>query len=331
MNVLLFIALNVVKNLKPEINIVLSVVLNAYNYKTNNSGQFIEFEILGNLIQFRVLPFNLRGADILIFLKNKHGEDFCRSYVKGLRFFKVENIPDGIYFLQIYIYVPQNKQYWSFLNERSIAFLLKSNRLIIIKHPYLYSNIDGIEKFIKRNCNNHGLLRPTNQIQSNDSNIIKLSKEITEGKITHYSKVLAVHDWVADNIYYDIDAYKSGRYITNDNSALATLNNRCAVCQGYSNLTIALLRSLGYFAAEIQCNSSIDVITKEWRPKDSIVSNHVITTVFVNNKWIIMDVTWDSDKIVISTERTNRTGIGKSHLYFDPTWEFISATHQLIF
>lgn len=328
---MLYTVYGVEKSSKKKINIVQNVALSACKYKTNNSGFSIDFEIKNNQIYFKRIPVVLRDKDVLVYLKDKGGKEYCKKYSHGIQVFNISGIPDGIYFLQIYIFISENMQYWSFLNDHSVALLWIHNKLITVKQPYLYQNADGFEKFSIRNQNNQGLLRPTNQIQSSDYDIVKLSREITRGIMTQYNKVLAIHDWVANNIYYDIDAYQTGQYKTNDNSALNTLKLRCGVCQGYSNLTIALLRALGFYSGEVPCNSAIDEVTKAWRTQDCNLPNHVISAVLIERRWVLLDVTWDSDNIKSSNQFKHRTGIGTTHLFFDPTLEFLSATHQLFF
>jgi transglutaminase-like putative cysteine protease len=44
-------------------------------------------------------------------------------------------------------------------------------------------------------------------IQVEESEIQALSNEITKDCQTDYEKVLKIHDWVAENIYYDYDAF----------------------------------------------------------------------------------------------------------------------------
>ena len=44
-------------------------------------------------------------------------------------------------------------------------------------------------------------------------------------------KVKILHDWIADNIGYDVESYLSGK--TSESSWEATLRNRKGVCHGY--------------------------------------------------------------------------------------------------
>ena len=61
--------------------------------------------------------------------------------------------------------------------------------------------------------------------------------EITEGKHTRVEKILAVHDWMIRNIQYDCTHTQ--------HDAHDTLNNRIAVCSGYSALFQDFMYELG--------------------------------------------------------------------------------------
>lgn len=122
--------------------------------------------------------------------------------------------------------------------------------------------------------------------------IQKKAKKITKNCKTDEEKVLKIHDWIAKNIAYDYEAYYSGR-----TSASATagnvFNNKRAVCSGYSRLARIMFNAVGIpcvnitgFAAGIGTSGEI---TTAYR------SNHEWNSVYINDKWYILDITWDSD------------------------------------
>lgn len=169
-------------------------------------------------------------------------------------------------------------------------------------------------------------LSATDRIQSDDPEIIKLSNDITAGITDDYQKVKAIHDWVAENIYYDYDAFKVGNYDNLD--AKNMLRTKKGVCEGYANLFAALVR-----AQNIPCRKqggyALGVgVDKEWNQANLNVteSNHAWNEVFLDNRWIIIDSTWDSP---------NKYEYGKyekgnfiSQVYFDSTMEFFSLSHR---
>ncbi|MGI6130448.1 MAG: transglutaminase domain-containing protein [Bacillota bacterium] len=61
------------------------------------------------------------------------------------------------------------------------------------------------------------------------------------GENTSYVKLLAVHDWTAQSVYYNYDGYRLGDYGRTD--TYGTLKDRMSVCHGYAILTETSLRS----------------------------------------------------------------------------------------
>ena len=159
-----------------------------------------------------------------------------------------------------------------------------------------------------------------------------LSRNITIGLLSNYQKILAIYDWVASEIYYDFDSLNNGTYVKNDHSALGVLKSRKTVCQGYTNLMVALLLAIGIPAKGLSCFSLGISTNGGWELEENLMaeSNHIIPIAFYSNRWIIMDVTWDSDNEFINGKFIKKSGIKVSRKYFDTTLEFISNTHRFI-
>ena len=81
------------------------------------------------------------------------------------------------------------------------------------------------------------------RIQSDNEEIRQTALNLTADCVTDREKALVLHDWVAENVYYDMDAYASGNYENLD--AVNVLHLKKGVCEGYANLYAALLRSIG--------------------------------------------------------------------------------------
>lgn len=147
------------------------------------------------------------------------------------------------------------------------------------------------------------LLPNGKDIPSENKEIVNLAKDITKGITDDFQKAKAVHDWVSQNISYDYERFQNktaGPY----QSALTVLNTRIAVCEGYSNLTASLLRSLGiktkvvaglggsfYSPGYEQFEDSPGINFHDSAFDDS---RHAWNEAYVNNRWVIMDTTWSS-------------------------------------
>lgn len=184
--------------------------------------------------------------------------------------------------------------------------------------------------------------------QNIPSAIIEKSNEITAGANSDYEKILKIHDWVADNIYYDLGAYFG------ESPAITTpegvLESKHSICQGYANLTAALIK-----AQNIPCGVVSGYalgISTDGKWTDEIIksdaSNHAWNEAFVDGRWIIIDTTWDSNNEYSSggftdivtengqeiantyDESPYRYGGIRGYRFFDSTQEYFAASHKLL-
>lgn len=174
-------------------------------------------------------------------------------------------------------------------------------------------------------------LKNTYSVCSQESSIQELAKSITNMCTTEYDKALAIHDWVCENIYYDADSItgntNNAPYVASD-----VLEKKRAVCLGYANLYAALCR-----AVSIPCNvvtgyalGATDTSDSQWTEAsiNSKEANHAWNEVYIDNRWVIVDTTWDcQNKIKNSTPERNGD---ISHLYFDANIKFFSTNHKII-
>jgi transglutaminase/protease-like cytokinesis protein 3 len=146
-------------------------------------------------------------------------------------------------------------------------------------------------------------LRSSPRVQTSDPQIQQLAQEITRGRADDYSKAMAIHDWVANNVDYDTDAYFNeflkDKEFSRPYDALSVLNRKpgpTAICSGYANLTIALLRAAKIPAREIEGLLHYDGpppgLTCDGFEKKK--NAHGWLEVWVDGKWLAMDTTADA-------------------------------------
>ena len=169
-------------------------------------------------------------------------------------------------------------------------------------------------------------LMPSHNIQSDHPDIRRLALQITAGTASDYDSAMAIHDWVCDNIYYNYDEYYL-RSPFSGSSALRVLSSKTGVCEGYANLTAALLRAAGIPAKKILGYAQG---VGEWpRGFDpNVRNNHAWNEAYVDGRWVIMDATWNSDNDFEYGRFTNSGGL-RGHRYFDVSPMLFSATHAI--
>ena len=159
--------------------------------------------------------------------------------------------------------------------------------------------------------------------------VIDLSYTICQNLTDDYQKVLAIHDWVAENLYYDMDDY----YDTGSHSFAGVddlLVNKTSVCQGYADLVTLLIRAQGIPCRQIMGYAMGLSGTGYWTA-DNINRtnvNHAWNQAYVDHRWINLDTTWDSDN-VYQNGKYQYGGIDY-HLYFDSSEYFLSYNHKIL-
>jgi hypothetical protein len=144
--------------------------------------------------------------------------------------------------------------------------------------------------------------QPDANSQSGAKTITDLAASVTAGASGDMAKAKAIHDYVSYNIWYDYDVFE-GRVQRPSQDALTTLANRRSVCEGYTNLTVALLRAAGLPAKSVSGNAFANYSYNGQWVYGSITlsqilntgSNHDWTEAYIGGRWVIIDTTWDSD------------------------------------
>lgn len=121
-----------------------------------------------------------------------------------------------------------------------------------------------------------------------------LKQKLAENNVTDdYTAVFAVHNLLAAYLYYDYNALQ--KELTNPGSSYAyrtvyeVLLNQRTVCEGYSKLFAAMLSLMG-----VPNRLVYGYAGGQGAGTNENVSNHVWNEVYLNGRWQIFDVTWDS-------------------------------------
>ncbi len=231
------------------------------------------------------------------------------------------NLKDGDYKLSFYFKENGEKLFWSYYDD--INLRQHNSKLYFLQSPVFANNY--------RMHLSNSLVTPSNYMQTrlstvdNYKKMKKLALSITQGATSDYQKALMIHDWVASNIYYDMDAIYSGKY--GNVNAVTTLNNKKSVCQGYAELVDELLKANG-IPARLGVGYALGLTeaNQQWKDVPN-KSNHAWNEAYVDGRWIIMDVTWDSGNVY----QKGRFKNGKiKHRYFDPSLEAFSDDHKIV-
>ena len=301
---------------------------------TTNNRDCLKLIIEGNKIKFANLPKFLTESEVLVSLKDKYGNVsnkvvFTRNSYPF--YYVLPRYYHGVYSLNIYAKRIGNTKFWSYHDTGEILLLCDDTNAKFCKSPIQKVNEYYLSLFPQKVTEINSYLKPSNNVQSDNHSIIRATKQIVNNVCLNYLKVKRIHDWIASNVYYDYDVINNGSYLNNDNSALNTLFTRRGICQGYANLTVAMLRAVKIPAFVLSCFSLGESAHGGWENNANVQHdpNHVISAAFVDSRWVLIDTTWDSDNKIKNGVRYQQTKWGCIHKYFDITLDFLSSTHKV--
>ena len=144
--------------------------------------------------------------------------------------------------------------------------------------------------------------------------IVELADSIVALITDDYAKAKAISDWVSSNVWYDYDLFNSGAGSVRSPFTSYTLEHRRTHCEGYSNLTVALLRALGVPARQIR--------------GENLEMGHVWVAAFVDERWILIDPTWNSLNYFENGQYSSqRSAMDK---FFDISLKELSESHTFL-
>lgn len=236
----------------------------------------------------------------------------------------VASLPKGEYYVNLY---GNNEKYHTYYGIINNTLILKStgSDVYFVPSPVYATNL----RIFKGNDvapEDEAIMLVTRADKETLNRIKTLAAEITKDSGTDYEKALAIHDWIADYVYYD-QAFLNDE--TNETNIWSkdVLDNRYAVCSGYSNLTKDLLSAAG-IPSKVVYGYALGVSEDGgWEDVDlnRRIPNHAWNEAYVDGRWMIIDTTWDSNN---SYEDGKFIEGEVSHLYFNTSVEFLSTSHR---
>lgn len=122
-----------------------------------------------------------------------------------------------------------------------------------------------------------------------------LEQEFEAQNVTdNYTKVLAVHNLLAMVFHYDyysITVPGPDGFDSAYRTIYEVLSSNRTVCEGYANVFSAMLSLMGIPNRTVHGYGSSNVNDTE---NSEFPSNHAWNEVYVNGRWMLFDVTWDS-------------------------------------
>lgn len=255
---------------------LLVVILTIFASSVFVYGYLYEKEII-NLIA----DYYDRNPDVLV--NNEYKKEIEIDFVKLTDNFEPDTYGDlvNIYYTIIYSGMDEFTFYCHKDYINCIPDIVEiNNDKDLLSQLNNFVNVFNSFKSIKTTYTSNGKVTlSVSKIYSNDDIMIinnkldKLENEILQGKENDYDKVLAIHDYIVNNTKYNIDdENKAG---TASSNAIGVLFNHLATCNGYTDAASILLDRANIPNVRISNDK------------------HIWNLVYVNGKWLHLDVTWD--------------------------------------
>ncbi|MGE5417220.1 MAG: transglutaminase domain-containing protein [Acidobacteriota bacterium] len=132
----------------------------------------------------------------------------------------------------------------------------------------------------------------SSRLNKPDPLVAALAQQLIIGKESDADKVRAIHDWVANNIEYDIEGARTRKY--EDSLAVRVLQRKKGICGGYSNLISAMLDAVGVRNRIVEGWARHSDETWADLLRRSPEADHAWNEVYIGGRWIIIDSTWDA-------------------------------------
>ncbi len=294
---------------------------------------YLNFDISGNVLNVTGASTDEEKTYLLVHLNNiktgaEKGEKIGRIGSDG-RYnisLSLSQLPEGEYYVDVYGNDERYHYYTSVILESLI--LKKTEEDIYFEASPVYGRNLRISTGSRPEDATLEMTPSTRSSKEAVAEITALAEEITGGLTDDYEKARAIHDWVAEEIYYDGD-YLNGKTGQTNVNSIAVLEERYAVCSGYANLTEDLLAAAGIPNRQVIGYALGVSDAASWDEVDLLNGkpNHVWNEAYIGGRWVIFDTTWDSGN---EYENGKFTDGGVSLLFFDAAVPFLSYTHQAI-
>lgn len=301
-----------------------SRLCNQQLYTSESNDDYIRYEIIGNKLQ---VSGQLSKTNANYVWVQYEGEDIDEQkplFMNNGHFLVLKELPNKDLTVNLFCGESETGVY----NSLIIDFVMISN----INNQWQFESSPTLEAnkkiYNSQRENIDEYEKATEYIQSDSPEIIQLSNSIVSGAEDEYKKLLLIHDWIAENIYYDLDSFSKGIY--KDMDSLNALYSKTAVCEGYANLFAALVRAQG-IPCMVRNGYALGIGTERKWTDDVLKtakSNHAWNEAYVDERWVIVDSTWDSKNKIENGNMIKGESIDR--IYFDSNIEFFSLSHKII-
>ena len=186
---------------------------------------------------------------------------------------------------QFTFYCPE--EYTKCLNDVS---QISSDELIL---THLNNYVHPFNSFtnVKTSINENGEINLTIEYLYTDAEITAINTKADEilatiltNEMNDYEKIKTIHDYIVNNVKYDIERNEENDSKYNSYTAYGPLFEGYATCNGYTDLMAIFLTKIGFNNFKVA--TTPDEISYS-------TTGHIWNAVYLNDEWLHIDLTWD--------------------------------------
>lgn len=239
-------------------------------------------------------------------------------------------LDDGKYYFSLFFGIPKDSHSYTYTTTlKDIPFYVTNDK-IVFEHPFTEDKNAYYKSFIENNevDKSFYLKIPEDELTEEQYNEIHATAvSVTAGLTDDYDKIVAVHDYIAENTYYDSIAAEKNE-IEDQADPYYVYNQKRGVCTGFARLMRAMLVSIGIPTVCVLgfADSGVD-----WDSNAVYKTNHEWNWVYCKEKgrWLTIDTTWDcGNKYKMVNGNATKIDGDLSYMYFDADNNSFSTTHK---
>ena len=241
------------------------------------------------------------------------------DFFKGFSFdLPIEEEQD--YKISIYFKEENDVYYWT--QYYGLPLSKTTDNILYFERTDIYEHNQNMRKS-NADADPENYLKVSTTDLNERNELVSLVESITGGLTENSQKAIAIHDWIAENIFYDWDSYENGEYPPSE--AYSVYVSKKSVCAGYANLTSELMRIAGIPARSVN-GHSIWTSSQKWSDVNHDKSDHAWNEIYIDGEWKIVDVTWDSKNRFEDGQFIKKNF---DYAYYMPSVNFFSMNHKI--
>ena len=182
------------------------------------------------------------------------------------------------------------------MSQESMAITISADadgNLYFIEPPALEHNREAMQKIYRFVDPYKDFLGSQTDVEIDNPDVRRFALDLCKDLKTDRAKVMRIYEFIVEEMYYDNDVLVDDNAGLEDD-VLTLIRRKVGVCEGFSNVFVALCRVNGIPATEIYGSAyNYDEIW-DINFEDLDYGNHAWVTFFVDGNWYMADPTWDN-------------------------------------